>query len=287
MLKPADIAVGNYTTALKPTLGYELQLYVSPKGYTNLGTISVVAPNSGVWTPTTAGASQLLATPQQVLAKLDVSADVGGTVPTDLVVNLTGTNQTGAAMTGTFTFTPPGFANDQSRAFPRGWSADGTLSIAGSKWKTITGVSVTTDAGLATAPNIILCGVPDLDYSASGSFKKIGTKVKLDFDPAAPVPTAIQDGRVKGAYIKPGEIEVGTLNISAKVPSAGDGLSRYNGLPVTGWIVEKKEDVLVTQHILLLGLVMTTKPSAGEGAEPVTWESAASLYEQFAMIVAH
>ena len=281
-LKPTNLAVTDYPVALKPTLGYEQQLYTSPQAHTVLGSLDVVAPNSGTYTLSVPDNAMLAVTPQELFMALDADADLG---TADLVVTVVGTDQNNAALTGTCTFTPPGHAQDQSHAFPRGWAQEVTAT-AGKKFKTITGISVVTDAAIASTPRIWLIGIPSLDSSSSGTFTKLATKVKLNYDPAVPIPTAVQDGRRKGAYIKKGEIEVGKAEITAKIPGPADGLARVNGRRVTGWIQEKKEEKLVTQNIFLLGLVLGAKAETGEGAEPMTLTGEA-LYEVFAFIVAH
>jgi hypothetical protein len=131
-----------------------------------------------------------------------------------------------------------------------------------------------------------LFGVPSLDATINGTFRKIATKVSLNYDPQVPMPTAIQDGREKGKYIKSGEIEIGSLEITAKIPSGADGLARVNGRPVTGWVQELKEDKLNTQNILLLGLIMTAKQKNGESVDPSSLDATA-MYEVFAFILAH
>jgi hypothetical protein len=280
-LKPASLAVKDYPVALKPSLGYEKQLYVSPLTHTVLGSLDIMAANSGVYTPTVADNAMLGDVPQELMMVLDSDADFGASA---LVVTVVGTDATGGALTGTATFSPPTYAQDQTFTFPKGWAAEVTIA-AGKKFKTVTSVTAATAANIPTTPKLLLVGMPSLDFSAGGTFRKIATRVKLNYDPAVPLPTAVQDGRRKGAYIKPGEIDVPSLEITAKVPTDADGLSRYNGKRVTGWIREMKEEKLHTQNIFLLGLVMTVKANVGEGADPTTLDATA-MYENYAMIIA-
>ena len=281
-LKPVDLAVADYKVALKPTLGYEQQLYVSTQPTTELGTIEVVAPNSGTYTPNQADNLNLAAVPQELLVMLNSGdLDLGSA----LTVTINGLDSNNAAVTGVAVFQPPVYSADQSFGFQRGWSHEATTTVTpGKKFKSILSVSV----GYAGAalPQLRIFGVPSLDASAQGTFRKIATKVTLNYDPQVPMPTAVQDGREKGKYIKLGEIEIGSLEITAKIPSGCDGLARVNGRRVTGWVKELKEDKLNTQNILMMGLVMTSKQKNGESVEPSTLDATA-MFEAFATIFAH
>ena len=54
MLGPTPIEPADFPMALKPTLGYELQLYVSTQLSVELGTLNIAAVNGGVYTPSAA-----------------------------------------------------------------------------------------------------------------------------------------------------------------------------------------------------------------------------------------
>ena len=47
MLRPNTLQPTDYTVALKPTLGYEQQLYVSTQVSVEPGIVAVLGPNSG------------------------------------------------------------------------------------------------------------------------------------------------------------------------------------------------------------------------------------------------
>jgi hypothetical protein len=278
-LKPNDLSAAQYPVALKPLLGYEQQLYVSTQPHTVLASIEVVGLNSGTVTTQQADNLLLSQVPQELMAVVRSEAELGSA----LTITVTGTDQDGGALTGSAILQPPAYSNDQTYGFPVGWAAEVTAP-AGRRFKTVTNYAVTY-AGTATGVQVSIVGVPTLDSSSAGTFRKIGTKTQLNYDPKVPMPTAVQDGRDKGKYIKAGEIEVGSLEISAKIPSGSDGLARINGKRVTGWVKEVKEDKLHTQNIFLLGLIMTAKPTVGEGADPATF-SATSMYEIYAFIPA-
>jgi hypothetical protein len=99
------------------------------------------------------------------------------------------------------------------------------------------------------------------------------------------MPHPIQCGRDKAAFVKPGEIEEGKLDITAKIPTESDGLARVNGIRVTGLVKDVKEDKLDVQHTFLIGLIMTSKVSSGESVDPATL-AAEALYEDIAVVLA-
>ena len=127
---------------------------------------------------------------------------------------------------------------------------------------------------------VALFGIPALS-----TFRKIGCKTQLNFDPKVPLPHSVQCGRDLSAFIKAGEIPEGVLDITAKIPTFSDGLSRVNGRRVTGMIKEVKEDVLDTMHVFLMGLIMSAKATAGESVDAATL-TATAKYEDICILLA-
>jgi len=279
MLRPADLTTAQYPLATKPSLGYEQQLWISTENYTDVGPLTILGANSGVASFAAPAAAQLAATPQPLMIMLD--SDV--LAANQLVVTVTGLDINNAAATYIAAAVPPGYAKDQGINFPSRTAFELVPQSAAGYCKTITGVAVVCDA-LWTNAVIRVLGVPD--PAVNGKYVKIGTKVKLDLDPKVAMPTAVQDGRDRGAYIKAGEIDIGTCNITVKNPSSADGLDRYKGKRVTGLIKEIKEDILPTQNIYLCGLIMTPKYAVPEGQEPITLDGT-GMFEKIGAIPAH
>lgn len=278
-LKPNTLdPVADYPIALKPTLGYEQQLYVSVSPSLEPGIFQLTAANSGVYTPNNADTAALAVTPLELLAELETDVNCG---VANLVLTVVGTDQNDAALTGTATFAVPAYAQETSRVFPKGWAVEITPNVAGKLFKTITAAALSVvNTVTAVGAKIAIFGMPALT-----TFRKIGCKTQLNYDPKVPVPHAIQCGRDMSAFIKPGEIPEGSLEITAKIPTFSDGLARINGIRVTGLIKEIKEDKVTTMHVFLMGLIMTSKPSIGESVEPGTL-AATSKYEDVAFILA-
>jgi len=276
-LRPNLLTTTEYPVALSPAQGYEQQLYVSKEAYSNPGKFELVAVNSGVATMSNADQAQLAATPQRLLAMLDNDARGNG----PLVLTVTGTDQDNAPLSGIATFSPPGWSNDASYGFPKGW-AEEVFATAGKKFKTITNIAVTADAGWL-GNRLQLFGVPD--PAEAGKYVLIGCKTQLNYDYKVPMPYAIQCGRDKGAFIKEGDIPVGAAEITTKIPDASSGLVRYNGGRVTGLIKDLKNDKLHVQNIFLLGLTITVKSNFGEGEDPATLTGTA-MYEELGFVLA-
>jgi len=282
MLGPKTIAVANYPAATKPLLGFEQQLYVSTQAFTDLGLLLITAPNSGTFTASVAAAAQLAATPQQLLCICETTDVLGDSA---LVVQAIGTDVNGNPLSGVATFTPPGYAQDKSYDITQHRAAEflpyqGGVLVDGTAFKTITSLVPMGATASYTNAKFRVVGMPPVS-----AFVKIGTKISLEIDPKISEPVAIQDGADRGAYIKPGEIPVGSMTISTKDPSSADGLRRYSGHTLTGLVQEVKQDFLPTQSIFIGGLYIAAKPKGSEGQEAVTLECSA-MYQRIGSVLA-
>jgi hypothetical protein len=277
MLRPKDLVSSDYVVALKPTLGYEKQLFVSTGETYELGTFEVTAPNSGVYTPNAADNAALANDAHEVVAVLNVDVNCG---PSNLALTLTGTDQNGQPITNVATFAVPAYSSFTERVFPKSFAVEAIPNQGDGKLvKTVTSVVVQCAAD-AVGTKIKLFAIPQL-----GTFRKIGCKTQLNYNLKVPMPHPIQCGRDKAAFVKPGEIEEGKLDITAKIPTESDGLARVNGIRVTGLVKDVKEDKLDVQHTFLIGLIMTSKVSSGESVDPATL-AAEALYEDIAVVLA-
>jgi len=274
MLKPADLTSDLYDIALKPALGQEMQLLVSTQASLELGSMVGVAQNSGVYTANNAANAALQAAPAELLAMLESDINVD-TLP---VLTITGTDQSGGALTGTATFAIPAYAQDTSKVLPGTWATEVTVTV-GKLFKTITNVTIACDTKLA-GKKITLFALPSLS-----SFNQIGCKTDLNWVPRNREPVNIQCGADESAFVKPGMIPKGEIGVTAKIPNFSDGLARYNGVRVTGLIKEVKEDKVATAHIFFLGLILTSQPKAGESTDPATF-TAKGIYEDAPWILA-
>lgn len=277
MLRPADLAAADLAVALKPSVGYEKQLYLSASPHYELGTLLLEAVNSGTYTKNISDNSALADAPSELVAVVATEiADAGA----NIVLTVTGTDSDGNALTGTATIQPPTYAPIQDKIFPVGYAVEVIPATSGKKFKTVTSVTPTNNVK-AKGTKITIFALP-----AVSTFYKVGCKVSLSYDEKVPLPVSIQCGRDRGAFTKLGEIGEGKLSITAKMPNnSSDGLSRFRGVRCTGLIKETKEEKLDTQHIFFMGLILTPTVNNGESVEPDTY-SAEGTFEDYAQILA-
>ena len=162
-----------------------------------------------------ADTAALAAVPAELLAVLEGDVNCGAT---DLVLTVTGTDSSGAALTGAATFKVPTYSQFTDRIFPKGYAVEVVPTVDGKLWKTITNVTVVNDGTIPWNLSMALFGVPSLS-----TFRKIGCKTQLNYDPKVPLPHSVQCGRDLSAFIKAGEIPEGALDITAKIPTFSDG----------------------------------------------------------------
>jgi len=270
------LTTDDYVVALKPSKGYEQQLFVSLEQSTELGTLEIAALNSGTFTANAADVARLLADPQELVAMAENDLD-GGTG--NIVVTFGVTFADATIGTATATFANPAYSNITEKRFPRSWAAEVIPSVD-KLIKSINSITSITAALDAIGSKITIFGLPSIS-----TFRKIPCKTVLNWDPRVALPEAVRCGRDPSAFIKPGDLSEGALEITSKVPTFADSLARLNGLRVTGLIKEIKEDKLNTMNVFVMGLIMTAKVNTGEAQEDVTL-AATSRYEDVAILVA-
>lgn len=276
MLRPRTLTTDDYVVALKPSKGYEQQLHVSLEQSTELGTLEIAALNSGTFTANAADVARLLATPQELVAVAESDLDGGAE---NIVVSLSVLYADNTLGTATATFSNPAYSNISEKRFPRSWAAE-VIADADKLIKAIAGIASINAEPEAIGAKITFFGLPSLS-----TFRKIPCKTQLNWDPRVAMPEPVRCGRDPSAFIKPGDLSEGALEITSKVPTFADSLARLNGLRVTGLIKEVKEDKLNTMNVFVMGLIMTARANVGESQEDVTL-AATSRYEDVAILVA-
>lgn len=277
MLRPAALAATDYAAALRPLQGYERRLKVSLGNAYVMGELTLHGLNSGTWTAAAAEAASLAADPHEIVFVLDTPADAGE--GGSIVVTVTGTDQNDAALsTKTATISVPAYSTLTRASFPRGYGAEVQVT-EGKYWKTITSVTVTCPASCANV-RLKCVAIPALS-----TFSLVGCRANLDLTVKVQKPFPIQCGIDLGAYVKPGEITVGNLSVSAKILNGAEGLNRINGRRVVGMIQDLKEETLDVGHTFLTGLIISGDESAGEGQEPAMFQ-AQGLFEQSVTLLA-
>lgn len=257
MMGPDTVAAADYGIAQKPGFGGETNLYVTALPHTEQGLLSLAGVNSGVWTPDTAAAAALSATPQELIAVIDFGDANGGGA--NIVITVTGTDQDGTSLTGTATISPPGYARVTEKVFPVGYGVDVVPATDGKKFKTITGLAVTCAAG-AKGGKVTLFGLPSWS-----SFTQIGCKTEFDFDTKSRVPKSIACGMDGTAFTKLGRSEEAKFSFKTKLIGHGDGATRYDGVRATWAVQTTKEGRVVTDRTFLLGAIAKVKQTLPDG----------------------
>lgn len=273
MLRPNTLSTTDVALAIKPELGYESQLWVTQSQSAELGTYEITAVNSGVWTPSSADALIIAASPLEVIAVLDNALENNASA---VVLTVPGTDVADGPLSNDVTFSPPSYSNDQSYNFPKTYGIQAGTNDA---YKTI-GTPTVTATSAAIGVKFKLFGVPALS-----TFYKIPCKTQLNWTSNVPMPQEIQCGRQLSAYVKPGEIPVGTMDCTFKMLTYSDGLARINGNRVTGLVKEVKEDKVDCTHIFFFGLVVAVNVNTGESVDPSTFQGTAK-YEALAQVLA-
>jgi hypothetical protein len=274
---PPVISVANYTLIKSPLLGGELKAYISPISSVDLGTFTVTGADAGTLALNTDAAAQLSAVPMDVVVMLDNAVPDAGAQ--DVTLTLAGTDDATTAITdGTAVLKVPGYAQVAARTFPRCFAVDLKLA-ANRKVKTITGVTVDC-AAAAAGTRFRLFGVPPI-----ASFNVVGCVDEKDFSLRVQDATAIACGLNASAFVKPGMIQPGTVNITAKSINDADGLARYVGRPVTVMIEGVRESRISTERYFFLRTTFGLQKRGPAGQETVM-DTANGIAEESLMMLA-
>lgn len=278
MLRPPPLTAAQYGAAVnRPLQGYERRLLVSLEQIYEVGSYEILGLNSGTYTANYAESQALSADPRELLVVLDTGVDgpEGGTI----ALTINGKDEANAdQLNKAATIQAPTWSSETRGNFPRGYAAE-VVVTEGKKWKSISSITVAAGATYANARLLVLA-VPPLS-----TFRLISCRTDLEFTRKTQAPFPIQCGIDEGRFIKPGNISVGNLSVSAKIFNGAEGLARINGQRVTGLLKDLKEDIYLTQHVFLKGLIISGNESAPEGAEPASF-SAQGMFEVSASLLA-
>lgn len=180
------------------------------------------------------------------------------------------------AGSATAAMTPPSWAKDQSYNFPQGFSVDllGTAGNSAKKIKTVN--SLTGITGGSGGARFEIVSLPDL----LAEFVEIGC-VKSN-EPKLPVTKSIAiPCRYDGSSdVKKGRSEPGSLDVSSRLNTYGDGLLRLNGHAVTAMSELWKEDQVLTERIVYENWRPQANPKTGDGDDEAE-VTATGMFERF------
>lgn len=261
---PSPIANADVGIAQRPFLGGEFAVYYTFKQATLLATVTLTGATTGTLLrepgtvlPAAPGANLQLA----LLTPLY-------NAPGDLAVTVSAKGATTATLEGTATFANPSWLRDQSGNWPLGASQD-IITTADEKF-----VTGSPDIALGTVANGVAgtkLGLYQLPEVADWIL--IGCTGEIRVSDKSRRPKNIACGLNQSAFIKPGNTEIGTVNVSSKVRSFLEGLQRIRGQRVTLMCVGTKEDTVTTDRMVLTSAIMSTPVRVPEGDGEVMAES--------------
>lgn len=248
---PDTIAVADVPIARKHSVGGEKRLYVSGDSAAEIGELLWAADGSGVFTadsintlPTTGADLQV-----KVVGELLSAADV--------VITVTGTDQNSAALTGTATYTAPSWVGNKTKDFSEGTAVDVVPGVAGKKFKTITGITVT---GGKKWGKVKLFTLPE-NWTYIDCVESVDPSVGTT--PAHP----IADGLDGAADVTRGRSEPSSVRVTAKNRSTLDGLMRFAGRNCCLRLEVWKQGKVLTERHVYSNCIMSVDPSFPDGSE--------------------
>ncbi len=261
---PNDILNADVGIAQRPYLGGEFAIYYTFKQAVLMGIITLTGPTSGTFArepgtllPATDGAHLQMS----LLTSLY-------NAPGDLAVSISAKGATSATLTGTATFSNPTWLRDQSGNWPLGASVD-VVAAADELW--ITG---TPDISLGTVVNGVAgAKLGIFMLPAAADWILIGCTGEVRISDKSRKPKNIACGLNQSAFVKPGNSEIGTVNIASKVRSFLEGLQRIRGARVTIMGVGTKEDAVMTDRFVLTSTIVSTPVRLPEGDGEVVAEA--------------
>lgn len=180
-------------------------------------------------------------------------------------------NQT---ITGTATFSPPGYSSDQSFNFQRGYAVDVVPSCTGKKLTEITSLTSVTNGG---ANQII-----DLYYlPESVDYFSAGCMTGVEFNTKERQPVSIDCQMEASAFTKAGKTKKGELSGRFKFVGFADGVSRFLGHRGTLLLEGVKDGQVTGDRVVfteaLLGSRHNIPDGEGEHVIEVTGEYVETL----------
>ena len=258
---PATLATASFPLMAEPLFGAEMETLITSKQHAEMGLLTLTASDTGTFTADTVGAALLLAVPQSLVVVVDESIlDAGGE---DIVVTIAGVASDATSITGTATIKVPGYAQNQTRTFPRGFSVD-VVVAADKKFKSINNGGVTVACATeATNARIKIFGLPDIS-----DFERVGCTGAGSFQPRVRADAPVRCGSDPSAFVKEGDLREGNLRVEAKYFNYAQGLARYAGQRCTVLLREMRSGAKIpTTYHYVTQFVPSGEISMPEGSE--------------------
>lgn len=257
--------------AAKHKLGGEKKLWASRVPAVQLGTVYLAGDGSGVWTA-------------DPIATLDTNGnDLVAKVDTELksataaLLTVVGTDQNGALLSGTATFSPPSWSRNKFFDFQEGYALDITPNGTGLRFKTITAVAV---ANAKMGSRLNLFKMPDVsDWQYIEKVDSVEANVGIS--PGVPIP----DGLDGASEVTRGRSNVPSVSIKGLHRSAADGMIRFAGsqgcLRMEVWAQGK---LAVERHVFA-NVIFEANENFGDGSN-LAEQGVSGMYEDVFFFVA-
>lgn len=261
---PTSVAQGDIGIAQRPFLGGEFAVYYSFIDAILMGTIALTGATTGTFEaeagitlPASPGADLQMA----LLTPLRSAGSA-------LSVGISAKGATTSTLNGTATFAPPGWVRDATANQPLGAAVD-VVTTAAEKF--VSGSPTLALGTIANGVEGVRIGLYRLPEPAD--WVLLGCTGEIRITDKSRKPKNIACGMNQSAFTKPGQTEIGTVSVGAKVRSFQEGLARIRGQRVSMMIVGKKEDSLITDRIVLSSVIMNTPIRLPEGDGEVVLEA--------------
>lgn len=264
------IAAGDLPVARSKTISAEYVQKVNYDGWTDVAAVLMQNPASG-----TLSASPGYVAPSGGL-DMQVRCANGVVSAGALVLTFGVTFADATSGAATATFVPPSWAKDQTYNFPQGHAVD-LIGTAGNTAKKINTVNTLTSISNGDSGNRFeILSLPDplTDYFEIACMKSCDPKLPVTKSVAIP---CRYDG---SSDVKKGRSEPGSLSVTSRYNTGGDGLLRLNGQAVTAMTEVWKEDQILTERYVYERWRPMANPKIGDG-DAEAEVTAEGMFERF------
>lgn len=248
---PPLVATGDLVIARNPTLGAEKKLYASDEPAEEVGEFAFVATGSGTWTPDPVTVLPTAGSDLQLVVDEQLSA--GGVV----TLWVDGTDAADQAMTGSGTFAPPRYVQNQKPSFQHGMAVD--VQAAG-KFKTVTNVRCGATGNRQSRVKVYKLPT---EWALVGCVDSVEPQVGIR--PAVSIPC----GAKGTAFVVAGRSQESTIAVRAKHFSVADGLNRFAGRNCSIKLDVVKSGAIHVETHVFGNCVLAVNPNFPDGDEVV------------------
>lgn len=271
---PAALATTQIGAARRPIQSGEYQVLFSQEPIYELGSLEITGANAASVSLDAGFAVALAARPSDVVVALRTSGYAGGSA---IAVQLIGTDQTNAALSGVGQVRFPNWSGQPNNQLPIGLAVD-VVVPDGKKFKTINTVNVSA-AAVAKGTKLRIYGNPD-----TSTYVRVGCTTGASFNTPARPGRNIGCGMDGTAFSAKGMSRPGEITVTAK-DSNTSGLMPFNGSNVSVMVQGVIDDTVTAVRYYLSRFDVAVRKQIGDGETEAT-DEAQGVYEGFMMVIA-